>query len=186
MSKLKECPSCGKEVAKSAKVCPSCGKKLKMGLFLKLIIAGLIAAVLAAVFGPSKEEQAQQLADKLQSIQEASADNLSPRGELAALYKYGSDYTDLQRDDKEKELKGKIVEWNLPVYEVSKSRDTYRIQTNNKGGYVGTFTYINVRSDDEESYIKQLKTGDMVHIKGKITDITGRNINIKDAILMSH
>ena len=48
MSDLKKCPSCKKEVAKSAKLCPHCGKKLKMGMLLKLII-GIVVIVVAVV-----------------------------------------------------------------------------------------------------------------------------------------
>ena len=60
MSKVKECPACGKEVAKSAKVCPHCGKKLKTGLFVKLLLGLIVLGVLGAIFGPTTEEKAHQ------------------------------------------------------------------------------------------------------------------------------
>jgi hypothetical protein len=48
-NKLKPCPACGKEIAKSATACPQCGKKFSSaaGLILAVMI-GLIGAWLIA------------------------------------------------------------------------------------------------------------------------------------------
>ena len=68
MSDLKKCPSCEKEVAKSAKVCPHCGKKLKMGMFLKLIIGIVVIVVIVIVAQPSSEDAQKTLDNKLDEI----------------------------------------------------------------------------------------------------------------------
>ena len=86
MSKVKECPACGKEVAKSAKVCPHCGKKLKTGLFVKLLLGLIVLGVLGAIFGPTTEEKAQQLSATLDSISNAQAANISASGEIARYF----------------------------------------------------------------------------------------------------
>jgi hypothetical protein len=185
MSKLKACPACGKEVAASAKSCPHCGKKLKMGLWPRIGLALLIFGVLTVIFGPSEEEQAAALATELSSLRSASAASISPRGELAEAFVFGSDYTDIQRENMEAELIGKVVQWRLPVYEVSKQGDNrYRVQTGDGGGYVGTFLVIHTASPEEKAYVEGLKTGDAVSIKGKITGTTMRNIDIDPAILV--
>ena len=51
MAKMKNCKSCGKEVASSAKVCPHCGQKLKMGMMAKLgiLVVILIGAAIAGM-----------------------------------------------------------------------------------------------------------------------------------------
>ena len=186
MSKVKACPACGKDVATSAKVCPHCGKKLKMGLFLQIILGVLILGALGAVFGPSEEEKAQKLSLELESIAKSQAATISSRGELSEAFSIMSKYTDIQRDNLEKEIKGKIVQWSLPVYEVKKkSENIYRIQTKSGTDHVGAFLTLHTRSATENAYVEDLKTGNSISFKGKITGITMRNIDIDPAVLMA-
>lgn len=192
-SKLKPCPSCEKEVAKSAKVCPHCGKKLSMGCLLKTIL--LLVAIIVVGFimiitlVPSKEDREDKLAHTLATIASAPVSNISPSGELAEIFNPNSEHTDLQRDDKEKELQGQVVQWSLPVYEVSRIRDGYRIQTEADfallGGapLVGTVLTVHARSDAEVAFIEGLKTGDEITIKGRIKGISLRRIEIDPAMI---
>lgn len=189
-TKLKACPSCEKEVAKSAKVCPNCGKKLKMGFFKKALIFLGVLIVIGVIFSPSEEERANQLSATLAEIASAPTANISPTGEIAAIFKLNSEYTDLQRDDKRNEIRGQIVQWTLPVYEVRRSNNAYRVQTSRDealfGGTprVGAFITLHARNDAETAYIESLKTGDMLTFKGRITGTTLRNIDVSPAIVI--
>lgn len=107
---------------------------------------------------------------------------LAPTGELAAMFNLGSDNTDLQRENKLKEIKGKVVEWTLPVYEVEKDGDDYKVQTEADNA-VNTFIYISPRNDQDKAVIEALKTGSRVSIKGIIKDDFMRSLVIKPAIL---
>ena len=181
-TKLINCKSCGKEVSKNAKICPHCGAKLKMGMFMKLIIAGVAIGVLSAVMAPSEEEFSKTL-DKIASAQPS---NLSAEGELATIYRLGSDATSIQRDEKEKQIKGMIVDWELSVYNVrvaNEQKKSYRVQTSGSGT-VGTFITVYARSPAEESFLKSLKTGDYIHIKGKVDGVSMMNIDIDPAVLV--
>lgn len=51
MGKMKLCKTCGKEVAKSAKVCPNCGANLKTGIFKKVGIGFGIIIVICIIIG---------------------------------------------------------------------------------------------------------------------------------------
>ena len=185
MSKLKECSACGKEVATSAKVCPHCGKKLKSGLFVKFLLGLVIIGILSAIFGPSTEEKAQQLSDTLDKITNAQVSNISASGKLNELFSMMSKNTDIQRDNMEEEMKGKIVQWILPVYEVEKlDENKYKIQTSS-GQKVGAFVTVHARTAEEASYIESLVTGNMISFKGKIDGTFMRNIEINPAILVS-
>jgi hypothetical protein len=185
MSKVKDCPTCGKEVAKSAKVCPHCGKKLKTGLFVKIVLALIAFGVLVAIFGPSDEQKAQKLSATLDSIEKSEAANISPSGQISEIFSIGSENTDIQRENMEKEINGKIVQWTLPVYEVKKREENiYRITTSGTG-YVGTFVTLHARNSQESSYIESLKTGSMFSFKGKIDGTTMRNIDIDPAVLVA-
>lgn len=127
------------------------------------------------------------------SIELASADaTLVPSGELAEIFSYGGNSTDLQREIKLKEIKGKVVEWTLPVYDIQSAGPGYKIQTDShyKNDFfgeklVGTFINITARNENEKRLIESLKTGDLIHIKGIIDDSSLRNLNINSAFLIA-
>lgn len=127
----------------------------------------------------------------LDELERAPSANISPKGELAEIFSYGSNFTDLQRQLKFKEIQGKVIEWRLPVYEVKQSGDGYTIQTarHAKGDLfgpklIGTFLRISPRSEEDRRFVERLKTGDIVKVKGVIEDVTMRSLNIKPAIFV--
>ncbi len=86
-------------------------------------------------------------------------------------------------------LKDKIVQWTLPVFEVSKlSENKYKIQTSSGNlfgtKYVGTFIVVYTQNENEVNFIENLKTGSNITIKGIINDTFMRNIDIEPAILI--
>ena len=182
--KLVPCKACGKEAAKAAKKCPHCGTKLRMGGFSKFMIVVAPLVVIIIALAPSKEERAAKFAQILSKIEQASPSKLSPRGELYSIFRLGSNHTDIQRDNKEQEITGQIVEWSLPVYEVDRYDDRYyKVQTSEQNGTIGAFLYLAPQSDAERQKIESLKTGSWVKVQGEISDIFLRNIVIKPAIL---
>lgn len=184
MSKLKNCPSCEKEVAKSAKVCPHCGRKLKIGLCIKLLIAIIIGIVIAMIIAPSSEDKRKEYENQLIQILQTPSSNISAEN-LYHVFALGSSATDLQRDELTKEVTGKVIDWYLPVYEVRKSDDnTYRIQTSSDGKVVGTFITIKYPTETEIQYINSLKTGDYISVKGIISGTFMRNLEIQPAKLL--
>lgn len=189
-SKLKPCPSCGKEVSKSAKVCPHCGKKLKMGLFPKILIGFGILIVLFIFGSPSEEQRATRIAQALEEVSQTTPANIHPTGELAEMFNPLSDHTNIQRENKIEEITGQVVQWTLPVYEVRKMDNYYRVQTiTRSGGFnhepiVGAFINLYPRNDQDAAFIESLKTEDMVTIKGRIKGSRLRNIEIDDAYVI--
>lgn len=120
--------------------------------------------------------------DKLSELAAATPTQISPTGELAAMFNLMSNNTDLQRENKLKEIKGKVIEWTLPVYEVKKDRNGYMVQTE-PGNAVGTFVYITPRNDENRAFIESLTTGSRISVKGIIKDDFLRNLVIEPAIL---
>lgn len=129
------------------------------------------------------EASAKETQDQIAALHNASPSDLSPSGDLEAKFEIMSDYTDVQRDNTEKEITGKVVQWTLKVYEVRKSNDYYRITTSGPN-QVGTFISLYPQSTDEFTYIESLKTGDRITVRGYITGVTMRNIDIEPAILV--
>ena len=96
----------------------------------------------------------------------------------------------MQRENKLKEIKGQVILWTLPVYEVSRAGEGYRVQTKTDirfgsfgSALIGTFVYITPRSDEERRHIEALKTDDLISFKGRIVGSTWRNLEVKPAIL---
>ena len=175
---------------------PPVQKKKMNGCLLASIIAVLVAILAvggcfllggAALVGSAKQ-QAEEESGKLQALPNANPSGLQATGELANLFNPGSDHTDLQRDNKEKEIKGQIVDWNLSVYEVEKSGENYRIQTKlsigGHGNEVAAFVEVTTRNQEEVSYIEELKTDDRFRFKGYIDGIWLRSLKIEPAILL--
>lgn len=154
-------------------------------ILLMLALAGVVmysAISSSSKSGTSSSSVPSAVADKYAELAATPAAPLSPTGELADMFNLLSDNTDLQRENKLKEIKGKVVEWTLSVYEVEKDGDEYKVQTDSDDA-VGTFVYISPRNDQDKAVIEALKTGSRVSIKGIIGDDSVRHLVIKPAIL---
>ncbi|OQW90672.1 MAG: hypothetical protein BWK78_06465 [Thiotrichaceae bacterium IS1] len=184
---LTKCKECGTEISKSATVCPKCGDpiKKKTSLFTWLVMIVVVLIVIGVVSQPSKEEKTAQIAQTLEQLAKTPVSDISPHGELAEIFLPISKYTDIQREEVEKNITGEVVQWELRVYEISKSSENkYKIQTSIDSDTVGTFVYVFTRSAEEKSFLESLKTGDLVTVKGKIDGVSLRNITINPAILV--
>ena len=149
-------------------------------------LIGLIGVVwvLVLVLGPSDEEKANSLNYVLDSISSDTPSNLKPSGELDELFSFNSSNTDLQRDNKEKEIKGILVDWTLEVYEVDTAGENrYQIQTSGSDA-VDTFVYVSTRNKEEVDYIESLKTKQMIRVQGLIDGVSLRSIRIDPAIIL--
>jgi|GEM_PF-915546 len=152
-----------------------------VGLLVILIIGGVMSG---------KDGVKSKISEQMELIN-AQPSHLQIEGELSEIFAMGSKYTDLQREKKSKEITGQVVQWRLPVYEVSKSDDVYKIQTQSKinimgfgQDLVGVFVYITPRNDQERQFIEALKTDDMITFKGIISGTSMRNLTVKPAILI--
>lgn len=173
---LKQCKSCKKEVAKSAKKCPHCGETLKTSLFVKALTVLIVFGVLSALLSPSTKEQLEVLA-------QAEISTLSPSGELEEAFSLMSEHTDIQRENLEREISGLTIEWQLSVYEVDRiNQGHYRVQTFGSG-VVGTFADVYTQNPIQATYVESLKEGDLIKFKGTIKGTFLRNIEINPAIL---
>lgn len=157
-----------------------------------LLLAGTTAVLVNGLGTHEDGGDEQDVSAQLNELIESPVSDLEQVGELASIYAFGSDHTDLQRERKTKEIKGNVVQWKLPVYEVTGKKDgSYLIHTDTeasvgllKVNVVGTNVYIKPRDDRDRATIEGLKTGSWIHIKGIIQGETLRNLDIKPAILI--
>jgi len=181
-SKLKKCPSCGEEVAKSAKVCPHCGKKLRMGWFLKILVffTVLIIIFIAAIKLPS-------LGKEDIDISMMKISNLKPTGEIVKALSITSEVVrkkgsiaeekahdkelKARRDKVIEEYTGKIIQWRLKVSHIEKDGEEYEITTSRYDGnikYATTSITLIPKNDTEKTTIESIKPGDYITFKGKV------------------
>jgi hypothetical protein len=108
---------------------------------------------------------------------------IAPSGELAEVFALFSNATALQREEKERQIKGKIVQWRLPVYNVTEHGGFYVVQTKSQSGLVGAFCYVRA-SETSKDVVLRLREDDYVTCKGPIAGASMRNIEIKPAVLL--
>ncbi len=174
----------GKRPASSSQVATQ-----KIRAWVWVAVGGVVLVIGLVVIG-SLQPDKKPKADLLAELADAEPSALQPEGELSDLFAIGSKNTALQRDNKLKKIKGQVVLWTLPVYEVSRSGDVYKVQTKTNvriGSFgkdlLGAFVYISARSEEERRQIEALKTDDMISFKGRVAGSTLRTLEIKPAIL---
>ena len=155
------------------------------------IVVIILTALLFTGCG-SAESNPPLTIEQIQLLETASTNPIQLQGELSEMFAFGSKHTDLQRDIMRGKLVGSIVQWKLPVYEVSLSNGVYKVQT--KGGVrigqkgmdlMTVIIYISPRIAEDQRTMELLKTGDMISFRGKVSEIMFRSfVIINPAILI--
>lgn len=119
------------------------------------------------------------------ALKSAQAVSLKPTDELVSALSIFSSYTDVEKDRIKDEMRGKIVQWTLPVWNVSKSGDDgYIIQTSSSAG-IGTFCKVEPADHDQAKIITMLRAGSPVTCKGAVSGFTLGSVNISPAIVVA-
>ena len=156
-----------------------------MGFFKKSLLVLAVFVAVAIALAPSPEDQTLALANELETIANAEPSGDIAPEELRQLFVLGSEFTDVQRDNKEAEITGKTAEWEGKVYEVRKrDENEYRVQTTGDASAPPTFAVVITRSPAEVQYVEGLKTGDTIQFKGIIGGTTMRHIDFDKAVLI--
>ncbi len=148
----------------------------------RMMATAMVVAVFGALGAGSGNSNNKKETGELKN---ASPDSGLNRAELQALFELGSKNTDLQREEKEKEIKGKVIDWDgVKVYEVSKSGECFRIQTSSsEGNTPGMLVRACPPEGGEASLFPKLTEGDVIRVKGKISGVTMRSLDIDPAIV---
>lgn len=167
---LKKCKECGAEVSSSG-VCPKCGKdqrnffvKHKVITFILIVIC--LGIIIGATGGSSNntttttssdttststetEEKVEYQVITIDKLEDALEDNAA-----SAKEKYNGKYL---------EITGRLgtIDSDLKYISLLSTTDSYDL--------VGV--HCTIKSDEQRTAIKKLKTGDTIIVKGKITDV---------------
>lgn len=115
---------------------------------------------------------------------ETSPSSLSPPDDLADALSFFSRLTDIQKDDIKNSYRGKVVQWTLPVWDVSKEDDGYTIQTTSSAK-VAIFCRVATESLQELAFVKELKEGDLITCKGIVSGYSLGSVNLSPAVLVN-
>ncbi|RXH39530.1 hypothetical protein XH94_16570 [Bradyrhizobium zhanjiangense] len=158
-------------------------RTLELFFWCVVVLIGLpVFALLVYTVLPKQTGTDQSGVQSDAKLASALASDLAPTGELAEIFSFISEATQIQRDEKERAIKGKIVQWKLPVYNVSERNGFVVIQTRSRRGLVGTFCYVRA-NEAVKKYALSLRENDLVTCKGEIAGTSMRNIEIRPAIL---
>jgi hypothetical protein len=148
---------------------------------------------LAGCSGETQEVQDQKITqEQLAEIMRAEVLQVSPE-RVSEAFALGSDSTDLQRDLLSKELIGSVVEWRLQVYEVELKEGLYKVTTQalpikskEAVQLLRAVVFIVPSNDDDHDLMRNVKTNDMITVRGRVRDIVLRTVVvIEPALLVS-
>lgn len=152
------------------------------------VAAIVVCLTLSISVGCDKpKEPSEAVEDKRDAVPLPSASPVElDTAELAAMFAAESKNTDLQRETKEKELQGTVVEWKgLDVHDVDASGDDcFKIQTSPTTTHPGTLIEACKSVDPQIAELATaLQTDDFIDVKGTIHGVSMRNIELQPAIV---
>jgi len=158
-------------------------RALEIFFWCVVVLIGLpVFAVVVYTIAPKQNGTGQSTVESDAKLASAPVSGLAPTGDIAEIFSFLSEATQSQRDEKERAIKGKIVQWKLPVYNVSERNGFIVIQTKSRPGIVGTFCYLKA-GDAIKQYVLSLRENDLITCKGEIAGTTMRSIEIRPAVL---
>ncbi len=186
-NKMTTCKTCGKEMAKSAKVCPSCGAKNKKPFFTKpwfIVIVALIIIGAIASGGKSKSGNTTAVDNKTNSNNSEVKDTTAESTTIAIEY---TDYTvdDLMAQLEDNALKasndhkGENVRITGKLNNIDSSGKYISLVPNTDFAIIGVQCYI--KNDETKTKVAELSKDSLVTLTGKITDVgevLGYSLNI--------
>lgn len=176
-SNLEPCKICLKPVIPEEKYCPYCGFKVKKDILPKLIIGVLVLTLFGSLAIPTKSN----LEKEREKIANAPLDMVNIH-ELAKILDHK--HADIEILNKIGKIEGKIVELQLQVFVATYMSDYYRIVTIPSVGIPGTLLNLYPKNKKDVEYLKNLKPGHTIKIKGKIKGTYLKRLKIDPAFLI--
>lgn len=167
----KVCKHCQSEIPGKAKVCPNCRKK-QGGILKWIIIAVVVIGIIGAAAGGGGDSDSQTAGNADSSSKKESAQKESEPKEI--------EYTQVTVDDMMAALdenavnasdtyKGKYLEVTGELSTIDSSGNYISLLPNDDFAIIGVQCYI--KNDEQLSAVKELKTDDMVTVRGKCTEV---------------
>ena len=174
---LKPCKICQKPIISGEKNCPYCGSKLKKDLLPKLILGVLLLTLIGSLAIPSKS----RIEKEREKIANAPVDMINV-SELAKILENKN--ADAEILNTVRKIEGKIVELQLQVFVATYMSDYYRIVTMPSVGVPSTLLSLYPKNKKDSEFLKRIKPGHTIRIKGKIKGTLMKRIKIDPAFMI--
>lgn len=172
--KTKICKHCQTEIPYGAKICPNCrkkqGGKLKW-IIIALIVIGIIAAIMG---GGENDEKAELSSEKAEEQKQIEYTAVSVDDMMTALDENAMGASDTYKEQY-LEITGVLSTID------SSGKYISLLPANDEFAIIGVTCYI--KTDDQREAVKSMKTGDIVTLRGKCTDVgevLGYNVDIEE------
>ena len=199
-NKMTTCRTCGKEMAKAAKVCPNCGAKNKKPFFTKpWFIAIVVVFIIGAIASGGKSgstntnkvaNKANSDASEVKDTVAESTDASEVKDTVAESTAPTVEYTSYTVDDLMAQLegnalkasndhKGENVRITGKLGVIDSSGKYITLYSDTDFAIIGVQCYI--KNDDTKAKVAELSKDSLVTLTGKITDvgeILGYSLNI--------
>lgn len=190
---MKKCKTCGKPVAKNAKICPNCGAKQKGGIGKIIIIVITVLILLGLLSGGKKDQKKDDTAEPTASVSTESEETVTA-----------------ETEDAEEEIEYKEYSMTQLMTDLENNaaaaNDTYKgqyvILTGKLSNIDAQGKYISIVDPEDDfaikncqcfingneeisNVVKTLSKGDIISVKGKIKDVgevMGYSLDIEEII----
>ena len=160
--KMVKCKTCGADIAKSAKVCPSCGAKNKKPIYKRWWLWALVVLLLIGMAGGGDVEQVEAGAP--------GPSQTEPEIEYQAVtVKQLMDALNENALKAEQTYDGQHVELTGVLSVIDSDGKYIGIAPPDSWGLENVLCYI--QNEEQLSAVLEMKTGDFVTVRGKITDV---------------
>ena len=105
-------------------------------------------------------------------------------GATVDMVDWAKNYSDLDLLNKVGELEGKIIELQLQVFVATYLSDYFGIVTVPSDGIPGTYLMLYPKNEAETDFLKSIKPGQTIKIRGKVKGTYLKRIKIEPAFLI--
>jgi hypothetical protein len=154
-----------------------------------LLAAGMAGTLVACGGGEPEIPSSGNTADSLPTAEQlmaATPVDVAP-STVSETFALGSRSTDLQRELLEKQLVGQVVDWTLKLYEVQLENDVYTVSSDalqeepaEGVPLIRVVASVRARIETEHAYLRTVKTGDSIRLRGRVTGIVLRTALLLD------